>query len=85
VTAPKTPRAPKPEATRVVLPPRIVIPLARGRSTVGSMPATASAAAAAETLDRTRFTLAGAVLAAVAAGGAVVLLAVRRQLRDAAP
>jgi hypothetical protein len=47
------------------------------------MPATASAAA--ETLDRTRFTLAGAVLAAVAAGGAVVLLAVRRQLRDAAP
>jgi hypothetical protein len=47
------------------------------------MPATA--ATAAETLDRTRLALAGAALALVAAGGAVVLVAVRRQLREAAP
>jgi hypothetical protein len=58
-----------------------VIPLAHGSTTVASVPATETA----EALDRTRLTLAGAALVLVAVGGAVVLLAARRQLREAAP
>jgi hypothetical protein len=78
---PKAAKAVGPTPTRIVQPERRVsIPLVRGAATVASAPVPATA----EALDRRRLAVAGAALALVAAGGTVLLLAARRQLREPA-